>query len=125
MSPHTKNRALWPLQSLLAVLFLFAGAAKLLMPAQALAKASGLPTTLLRFIAVCELLGAFGLVLPGLLRIKEFLTPLAAVGLVTIMAGATTLTGLTQGFGPAMFPLAVGTLLAVVAIGRRRLPSLH
>jgi len=38
---------------------------------------------------VAEVLGAFGLVLPGLLRIRQGLTPLAAAGLVIIMIGAT------------------------------------
>ena len=38
---------------------------------------------------MAEVLGAFGLVLPGLLRIRQGLTPLAAAGLVIIMIGAT------------------------------------
>ena len=41
--------------------------------------------TFLQFIGVCEALGGLGLILPGLLRIKPGLTPLAAVGLVIIV----------------------------------------
>ena len=41
---------------------------------------------------MAEVLGAIGLILPGLLRIRPDLTPLAAVGLVIIMIGATALT---------------------------------
>ncbi len=68
--------ALWTLQGLLAVLFLFAGGMKLSMPLSALTAAMPqLPGLFLRFIGVCECLGAVGLVLPGVLRFKTFLTP--------------------------------------------------
>jgi hypothetical protein len=61
-----------------------------------------------------------GLILPGLLRIKPGLTPLAATGLVIIMIGATVLTLIGDGIVPALFPLVVGILLAFVAYGRWR-----
>jgi DoxX-like protein len=112
------NALLWTGQALLAALFLFAAVAKLTMPAEALAKV-GLPVAFLRFIAVAELCGAIGLVLPGLLRIRRGLTPIAAACLVVIMIGATALTAATQGAAPALFPLAVGVLLIFVARGRR------
>jgi hypothetical protein len=48
-----------------------------------------LPGWFLRFLGVAAVLGALGLVLPGLLRIRPGLTPLAAAGLVIIMIGAT------------------------------------
>jgi hypothetical protein len=74
----------------------------------------------LRFIGVVEVLGALGLVLPGLLRIRPDLTPLAAAGLVIIMIGATV-TSLKMGFAAALIPLVVGLLLAFVAYGRWKL----
>ena len=37
-----------------------------------------LPGPFLRFIGVAEVAGALGLILPGLLRIRQALTPLAA-----------------------------------------------
>ena len=43
------------------------------------------------FIGVAEVLGAIGLILPGVLRIRPGLTPLAAAGLVIIMIGATVI----------------------------------
>ena len=58
------NVALWIIQGLLALLFLFAGGVKLIVPIAAMAKQTGLPGGFLRFIAVCEVLGALGLVLP-------------------------------------------------------------
>ena len=51
-----------------------------------------LPGLFIKFIGVCEVLGALGLILPGLLRIRRGLTPLAAAGLVIILIGATVLT---------------------------------
>jgi putative oxidoreductase len=48
------------------------------------------PQPLRGFIGSCELLGAMGLVLPAATRIQPWLTPLAAAGLVLIMAGAVT-----------------------------------
>src|SRR5213083_2644324 len=115
--------ALWIVQSLLALLFFFAGGMKLVLPLEQLTGPITLPGPLLRFIAVAEVLGALGLILPGLLRIRPGLTPLAAAGLVIIMAGATVLTLAGGDVGPALFPLAVGLLAAFVAYGRwRRTP---
>jgi hypothetical protein len=82
------NYALWIVQGLLALIFLFAGGVKLVMPLAALTEQTPLPGLLVRFIGVAELLGAIGLILPGLLRIRPGLTPLAAMGLVSIMNSA-------------------------------------
>jgi hypothetical protein len=109
---------LWIAQSLLALLFVFAGVVKLVMPAQALAQ-GGLPVGFMRFIAVAELCGALGLVLPGVLRVRRELTPIAALGLIVIMAGATTVTLATQAPTVAVLPLVVGIVLGVVLWGRR------
>ena len=51
-----------------------------------------MPGLFLRFIGLCEVLGALGLILPRLLGIRPGLTPLAATGLVIIMVGATVVT---------------------------------
>jgi uncharacterized membrane protein YphA (DoxX/SURF4 family) len=113
--------ALWIVQGLLTAVFLFAGGFKLATPLETLAKMAPLPAPFLKFIGVCEVLGALGLVLPGLVRVRQALTPLAAAGLVIIMIGATIVTAATQGPAPAAFPLIVGTLAAFVAYGRWRL----
>jgi uncharacterized membrane protein YphA (DoxX/SURF4 family) len=84
--------ALWVVQALLALLFLFAGGMKLVMPLHDLTKQMPLPGLFLRFVGTSEVLGAIGLILSGLLRIRKGLTPLAACGLVIIMAGATVYT---------------------------------
>jgi hypothetical protein len=67
---------------------------------------------------LAEVLGALGLILPGLLRIRPALTPLAAAGLVIIMTGAVGVTMATMGAGQAVIPGIVGVLAAGVAVGR-------
>jgi uncharacterized membrane protein YphA (DoxX/SURF4 family) len=116
----TSNVLLWIVQGLLAALFLFAGGTKLVLPIEAMAGPVHLPGWFLRFIGVCEVLGALGLVLPGLFRIRQGLTPLAATGLVIIMIGATVITVMGGPVGPALVPFTVGVLAGVVAYGRRR-----
>ena len=115
------NVALWVVQGLLACLFLFAGGVKLVMPIEELTKQMPLPGLFVRFIAVCEVLGAIGLILPGLLRIRQGLTPLAAAGLVIIMIGATIATLATGAVAMALIPFVTGLLAAFVAYGRWRL----
>jgi len=119
--PSTKR--VWIAQGVLAALFLFAGGTKLVMPAAALAAQSHMPGEFIKFIGVCETLGALGLILPGVFRIQERLTPLAAAGLTIIMTGAVVTT-LAQGQGPALaiLPAIVGVLTAYVARARSRQP---
>ena len=118
------NIVLWILQALLSLFFLFAGGMKLVMSSEALAKmappnAIQLPGPFMKFIGVCEVLGALGLVLPGLTKIRRGLTPLAAVGLVIIMIGAVVVTIMGLGVAMAISPLITGILCAIVAYGRR------
>ena len=115
------NIALWIAQGLLAAIFLFAGGMKLILPIEEMTKQLPLPGLFLRFIAVCEVLGAIGLILPWLLGLRPGLTPLAAAGLVIIMIGATALTLATAGITMALILLVVGILAAFVAYGRWRL----
>jgi hypothetical protein len=114
------NVLLWVVQGLLALLFVFAGVMKLVLPIDAMAGPVALPGLFLRFIGVCETLGAAGLILPGLLRIHRELTPVAAAGLVIIMIGATVVTVMGGAVAPALVPLVVGLLAASVAYGRTR-----
>src|SRR5712692_437586 len=113
--------ALWIVQGLLALIFLFAGSMKLVLPLEVLTAQMPLPGLFVRFIGTAEVLGAIGLILPGLLHIRPGLTPLAAAGLVIIMIGATVLTLAGGDVAPALFPLGVGLLSAFVAYGRWRL----
>ena len=114
---------LWIVQGLLAAVFLFTGGSKLATPTQVLAEQSHLSGAFMKFIGICEVLGALGLVLPGLTHIRPGLTPLAAALLVIIMIGATVATAITL---PSLLalPAVVLLLTAFVAYGRWRLAPL-
>jgi len=119
------NIALWIIQALLALLFLFSGGIKLILPIETLTSMGSpnqvhLPGLFLRFIGVCEVLGGLGLILPGLLKIRPELTWLAAAGLVIIMIGATVVSFMGDGIGAAVVPFVVGLLLVFVAYNRRQ-----
>src|SRR5581483_3550307 len=114
-----RNIGLWVAQSLLAALFLFAGGFKLIAPAAQLAQQSPIfAPAFLKFIGACEVLGALGLVLPGLFRVQLRLTPLAAAGLVIIMIGAVVSTVAVFPVAMAILPAVVGVVAAVIALGR-------
>ena len=118
------NIVLWIIQILLALLFLFAGGSKLVMSTETLQSLASpnqvqLPILFIRFIGVVEVLGALGLVLPGLLRIKKGLTPLAAIGLTIVMVGAVIIVMAGDGIKMAITPLIVLLLCVFVAYGRR------
>jgi len=120
------NILLWILQILLAMLFLFAGGTKLVLPIQMLTdmgspNAIVLPGLFIRFIGVCEVLGALGLVLPGVFKTRQYLTPLAAVGLMIIMIGAMVVTAMGDGLKMALIPFVYLLLLGFIAYGRWRL----
>ena len=120
------NILLWILQILLGLLFLFAGGTKFYYTIEQM-RAMGPPNQILfpgwfiHFIGVCEILGGLGLILPGLLRIKPYLTPLAAIGLTIIMIGEVVVTAMSVGIGPAIPTVIIGLLCAFVAYGRTKL----
>ena len=114
-----RNGGLWIVQGLLAALFLFAGGMKLITPVEVLSAMSPFPGEFIRFIGICEVLGAFGLILPWALVIRRELTPLAAAGLATIMIGATVSTLAIGGGALALVNVVIGVLAATVVYGRR------
>ena len=126
-SPTTAERATptgraahiftWVLQVLVGLQFVFAGSMKFVMPIEEMTKDLPLPAAFLYFIGVAELAGGLGLILPGALRIRRGLTPLAAVGLSVIMAGAVVICA-TLEVAMAALPLVVGGLCVFIA--RRR-----
>jgi hypothetical protein len=120
------NRTLWVFQILLAALFLFAGGAKFVMPADQMTQGTPawISISFLHFIGACEVLGAIGLILPGLLHIKPGLTPLAAACLTIIVIGATVVTVMGGMIATAVLPLAAALMSAFVAYGRWRLAPL-
>ena len=113
---------LWILQILLAVVFLLAGAVKAFQSYDTLA--SRMPwvedysPNMVRVIGGLEILGALGLLLPGLLGFLPILTPLAAVGLAVIMVLAF-LRHMARGENGQMgFTAVLFALLLLLAVGR-------
>jgi hypothetical protein len=103
------------------------GGVKLLSPADVLEAQTPLPILLVRFIGLCEVAGALGMILPGLLRIRPGLTPLAAAGLVVLMICAAILTPILITPDPVMVlvPATIGALAAVVGYARARVVPLR
>ncbi|WP_329623373.1 DoxX family protein [Streptomyces sp. NBC_01255] len=89
------NLALWIITGLLAAAYLLGGAFKVITPKEKIA-ASGASARWtedfsaggIKTIGALEVLAAVGLVLPALLGTAPILVPLAALGLVLMMAGA-------------------------------------
>src|SRR6058998_3107875 len=117
------NIILWIVQVLLSLLFLFSGSIKFIMPVEEMNRQAPvvLPGLLLHFIGICEILGALGLILPSLLRIKPGLTPLAAAGLAIITISATIITLMGPMKGLALVPFVTCVLCVVVSYGRWQL----
>jgi hypothetical protein len=89
------------------------------MSAEAMKGPVEIPVLFVRFIGVCEILGALGLILPGVFRIRRELTSLAASGLVIVMIGATVVNLIGGLTGVALFTAVIGVLAAFVAYQRR------
>jgi uncharacterized membrane protein YphA (DoxX/SURF4 family) len=89
------NLTLWIIAGLLAVAYLIGGGGKLIMPKEKIAAMSRSARWIedfsggsVRAIGALEVLAAVGLILPAALDIAPVLVPLAALGLVLLMAGA-------------------------------------
>src|SRR5713226_2504545 len=112
---------LWILQVLLAVVFVLQGwlyvswspaRAQQMRQRRPNAKPSPIPPWFRTFLGVAELLAAAGLILPGMTGILPWLTPLAAAGLMIVMAGAVVLHA-SRRESPSV--IATGVLFVLVA----------
>jgi uncharacterized membrane protein YphA (DoxX/SURF4 family) len=124
------NVVLWIIAGVLAAGFAAAGTMKLTQPKAKLATA-GLTWTedfsagSVKIIGLLEILAALGLILPAALGIAPVLVPLAAVGLVAVMAGAA-LTHARRHESQLIVINAVLLLLAAVVVWGRLGPySFH
>ena len=113
--------ALWTVQVILAVAFLFAGVLHGFRQEEAKAQLgwpAAVSPALLTFIGIVEIAGAIGLVLPALTNRLPWLTPLAALGLVALMLLAI-LFHISRGEYPnVLFNVVLLVLAAFVAYGR-------
>jgi hypothetical protein len=114
--------ALWIVQFLLAAAFFMAGTMKGFTPAAELAAqmpwTEGNGIIAARIAGIAEIFGAVGLILPSLTRIKPLLTPLAGLGLATVMVLASGMHLLRGEFGMLVPNLVLGGLAVFVAWGR-------
>lgn len=116
------NTALWIVQALLALIFLMVGAMKLIMPKEKAAERMPFVEEItqgqLRTIGILEILGAIGLILPGLTGILPLLTSLAAVGLALTMIGAMVVHYRRKEYGNIIGNVVLFAMALFVAYGR-------
>lgn len=121
------NVVVWIVSGVLAALYLMAGFTKLaktkqdLLAEPRMAWAGDFTSGQVKGIGAVEVAGALGLVLPWLTGVAPVLTPIAAVGLAVVQAGAAV-THLRRGekatlpVNAVLFALAV--FVAVVRFGQ-------
>ncbi len=116
------DTVLWIFQAFLAFVFLITGAMKLIMPRErAMERApycEDYTQRELHLIGVAEILGSLGLILPAVTGILPWLTPLAAVGLIMVMAGAIRTHYRRQEYNYIPGNIVLLVLSAFVAYGR-------
>ena len=119
------NISLWIAQTLLAAFFLMAGVVKFTTSIEAQREmewAKHVSEELIYFVGAVEILGALGLLLPAILKIKPILTPLAALGLAVVMVLAIAL-NVSIGETNAVGLLVIVAIALFIAWGRfKRLP---
>lgn len=116
------NIAIWVIQALAAVVFLLTGGMKVSQPLDKLAKnmswVNEFSPVQVRLIGTAEILGALGLILPGITGILPILTPIAAAALVVLMLGAVFTHVRLKEFDKVSAPIFPLILALLVAIGR-------
>jgi uncharacterized membrane protein YphA (DoxX/SURF4 family) len=116
------NTVLWIVQIVLALVFVMTGGLKLVLPldkiAERMGRENGLPPTAMRIIGLLEVMGAIGVVLPAWTGILPWLTPLAAVGLMLTMMGATFENVRHKHFPMIALNFVLGVLAIFVIYGR-------
>ena len=114
--------ALWIIQIVLALAFLAAGATKLARRKEDLVDRMGWVETWspqgVRAVGLVEVLAAVGLVGPAATGVLPVLTPLAALGLVLVMAGASVVHVRRGELRQVPVNLVLGAASAFVAWGR-------
>jgi uncharacterized membrane protein YphA (DoxX/SURF4 family) len=118
------NLALWIVAGLLSVAYVTGGTVKLVMPREKFATyptagwANDFSSGSFKALGVLEILAAIGLILPAVFDIAPVLVPLAALGLVLYMAGATITRIRRHEFRIMVGDLAYLALAGFVAWGR-------
>jgi len=116
------NVALWIVAWIAALGFLASGVMKATRPKAQLQTNMGwvedFSTTQVKAIGVLEILGAIGLIVPGLTGIAPVLVPIAATGLALVMIGAAVVHVRRKEPQLVVVNLVLFLLVAFVAWGR-------
>lgn len=113
--------ALWTVQALLALIFLYEGVRKAFQYEKAKASLPWVKDCsrgLVAFVGWAELLGSLGLILPWALNIAPVLTPIAAFALTVVMVLAAAFHARRKEYREIMIHLQLISLLLFVGIGR-------
>jgi uncharacterized membrane protein YphA (DoxX/SURF4 family) len=116
------NALIWILQGLLAFTFMTAGGLKFLRSKDRIAAnrrmgwAQGLSAAQGKLLGAAEVVGALGVVEPWATGIVPVLTPVAAACLFGLMVGAAVVHARRK--EPAMLPVALSVVAAIVAVAR-------
>ena len=113
---------LWILQSVLAVVFLASGSAKLSQPKERLARSmkwvDDFSGRSVKYIGTSEIFGAIGVFLPWATGIARVLTPIAALGLAALMVGAMLTHARRKEYPNIAAPAVLAVLALIVAVAR-------
>ncbi len=116
------NAVLWLLQIVLALAFLALGLLMLTQSRERLLRVAGwvedFPQPVVTAIGVLELLGAVGVVLPGVLGVAGVVVPVAALGLAVLLVGAIATHLLRGEQDEVAAPVLLLVAAAAVAAGR-------
>ena len=118
------NIALWTVQGLLAGVYLVAGGLKIVRPREQLVASGRLDwmkdnsDAAVKAVGAVEILGALGLILPGLTGIAPILAPIAGVGLVVVQIGALRVHLTRSERQPLPANVILLMFAAFVAVGR-------
>jgi len=115
------NTLLWILAAPLALMFLTAASVRALaydLARRQVAWVGAVPRPLLLFVSVAEILGALGLVLPGLTHTATSLIPLAAAGLGLVQLLALSFHVSRHERRNATANVALLAILTFIAVGR-------
>jgi uncharacterized membrane protein len=116
------NVALWIAAGLLAAVNLAVGLTKLVKPKEALVEqmpwAADFSVRAVHGIGLLEVLGAIGIVVPGVVGVATVLVPLAAVGLALLQVGAAVVNVRYKEINRLPVNVVLIALAAFVAWGR-------
>lgn len=118
------NIALWIAQLFLAFSLFYSGGTKAFVTIADLAvqwpSIGAIDPLLVRLLGIVDMLGAIGLIVPAILRIRPMLTVLAAWGVLALMACALVFHVRQDELGQVGVNLFFGSLALFIAWGRSR-----